>query len=88
MKNLEVTQSVHSPQSSVGVLGIAMVDGSCLAIGMVGDDRGYCWRGDAGTVGDTVAGNLSEVFGENGPIFHANCRPMFPHPIIGMGSPL
>ena len=89
MKDLELTQSVHSPLLSVGSLGIAMDDHSHLAIGMFLGDGGYGWPGDAEAVGDTVAGKfLGSLRRDLVPLFHANCRPTSPHPIIGMGSPL
>jgi hypothetical protein len=69
MKDLELTEQSMYPERSHGNLGAVMDREFSLALGIVCDDRGYCWPGDAGTVGDTVAGNLSEVFGENGPIF-------------------
>jgi hypothetical protein len=83
MKNLELTEQSTHPRLSMGISGVIMDRDATLAIGIGCDDRGYCWPGDAGTVGDTVAGNLSEVFGGNGPIFHAKANQIPSIPFLG-----
>jgi hypothetical protein len=88
MKNLELTQSVHSPQSSVGVLGLAMDDESALAIGMFLGDSGYGWPGDVGQLAALPPGTFWDCFGGKWSHFPCQLPPQIPHPIIGMGSPL
>jgi hypothetical protein len=88
MKDLELTQSVHSPQSSTGVLGLSMDNYSALAIGMFLGDGRYGWPGDASGYGDTVAGNLWGIPSEGWSHFPCQLSAHIPHPIIGIGSPL
>jgi hypothetical protein len=64
MKDLELTQSADSPQSSTGFRGLSMVDDPALAIGMFLGDSGFCWPELLRLFGDTVAGNLRGISGD------------------------
>jgi hypothetical protein len=64
MKYLDLTQQKRYPQSSVGVLGLAMVDDSALAIGIVSGDSGYGWPGNTVAIDGTPAGNLGRISGD------------------------
>jgi hypothetical protein len=68
MKFLELTEQ-DSPQLSLGVLGLAMVNETCLALGIVSGDGGYLQPGDGGAIGGTAAGNSLGIAGSDGSFF-------------------
>jgi hypothetical protein len=45
---------------------MVMDDDSALALGIGCDDGSYCYPVDAGAIGDTVAGGLWGIVGEEG----------------------
>src|ERR1700730_10245537 len=89
MKDLELTQSVHSPLLSVGSFGIAIDDHSHLAIGMFLGDGGYGCREMPRQLATLSPGSFWDRFG--GIWSHCSmpiADQRSPIPLLGWVAPL